>query len=240
MTRNTQHAIRLAELSWIDIEDYLKSDDRIILVTGSTEQHGRHLPLGTDCLIPTAIADQVSERTGVLVGPTLNLGMALHHLAFPGSLALKPSTLTQVFTDMVESLYHHGFRRILVLNGHGGNIAALESALPPLMQKPALQIKLGHWWREPVVTEIARVAFGSSGHAGPDEASAVLALRPELVRLERALGASPGPFSLNAQRLRELHPAVNTGPDPALANAEAGRKMLAAAVEWYVRQVEEW
>ena len=232
--------MNLADLSWLDVEDYLRREDRIILVTGSTEQHGRHLPLGTDCIVPTAIAAEVSQRTGVLVGPTLNFGMALHHLAFPGSLALKPATLAQVLTDIVESLYYHGFRRVLVLNGHGGNVAALECALPLLMQRAGLQVKLGHWWKEPVVAAIARETVGGSGHAGPDEASAVLALRPELVRLERALGASPGPFVLNPQRLRELHPAGNVGPDPALGNAEAGKRLLAAAVEWYVQQVNEW
>jgi len=230
----------LAESSWVDVEEYLKRENRLILVTGSTEQHGRHLPLGTDWLIPAAIAAQVGQRTGVAVGPTLSFGVAGHHLAFPGSLALKPATLTQVFTDLVESLYHHGFRRLLVINGHGGNIAALENALPLLLPKPGLQIRLGHWWRESVVQMVAQEVCGGSGHAGPDETSALLALRPELVRLERSGGASPGPFSLDPQLLRTLHPAGNTGPDPALATPEAGQRLIAAAVDLYVQQLNQW
>lgn len=230
----------LAEMSWVEMEEYLKREDRLILVTGSTEQHGRHLPLGTDCLIPAAIAAQVSERTGVAVGPTLSFGMAGHHLAFPGSLALKPATLTQVFTDLVESLYHHGFRRLLVINGHGGNVAALEGALPLLLQRAGLRIKLGHWWREPAVQIVAQESCGGSGHAGPDETSVLLAVHPELVHLERSGGASPGPFSLDPQLLRTLHPAGNTGPDPALASAEAGRRLLATAVDLYVQQLNDW
>jgi creatinine amidohydrolase len=230
----------LNELSWPEVEAYLKREDRLLLVTGSTEQHGRHLPLGTDCLIPTAIAEQVSRRTGVAVAPTLNFGMALHHLAFPGSIAVKPATLALVFSDVVESLYGHGFRRLFVVNGHGGNIHALESALPVLVQRPGLQVKIGNWWREDAVLAVARQAFGGSGHAGPDEASVLLAVRPDLVHLDRARGASPGQFSANAQRLRELHPNGNAGPDPAQATAEIGRQLIAAAVELYVQQVNEW
>jgi creatinine amidohydrolase len=224
----------LAELSWPEVEDYLRQEDRLILVTGSTEQHGRHLPLGTDCLIPTAIAARVAERTGVAVAPTLNFGMALPHLSFPGSIALKPETLARVITEVVESLYHHGFRRFLVINGHGGNIPALDCAMPLLAQLPDFRMTLGHWWREEVVQQIARHAFGGSGHAGPDEASALMAVRRDLAHLERARGASPGPFSASAQRLRELHPDGNTGPDPAGATEEIGERLLAAAVDLYV------
>ncbi len=228
-------AVFLDELSWPEVDDYLRHEDRLILVIGSTEQHGRHLPLGTDCLIPTAIAARVSERSGVAVAPTLNFGMALSHLSFPGSIALKPETLARVFTEMVESLHHHGFRRFLVINGHGGNIPALECALPEVAQLPALQVTIGNWWREEVVQQIAHQACGGSGHAGPDEASALMAVRRDLAHLERARGASPGSFSANAQRLRELHPDGNTGPDPARASAEIGERLLEAAVDLYVR-----
>lgn len=232
--------MQLSELGWPDVEAYLTRDDRIILPVGSTEQHGRHLPLGTDALVAASLADRVSRASGVVAAPVLPAGMAMHHLAFPGSIALKPGTLTAVVTDVVESLYGHGFRRFLIINGHGGNIASIDSALPVLMTRPDLFIKVSNWWKEEPVAAIARQAFGGSGHSSADETSAVLALRPELVHLERAGGASSVVWSQNPKRLRELHPDGNAGPAPALATAEIGEAMLSAAVEVCVRLLAEW
>ena len=123
----------LAEIGWPDVAVYLEGDDRIILPIGSTEQHGRHLPLGTDTMVPTALAHRLGERTGVLVAPTVTYGMSLHHLGFPGSVSLRPETLTHVLEDILRSLHRHGFRRVFVLNGHGGNVAPLRMALANVM-----------------------------------------------------------------------------------------------------------
>ena len=109
-------AYLLAELSWPEVAEYVQRDDRLILVVGSTEQHGRHLTFATDVWTPWEIAQRVSETTGVLLAPPLNYGMSLHHLGFPGTLSLRPRTLSAVVVDLLESAYEHGFRRILVLN----------------------------------------------------------------------------------------------------------------------------
>ena len=123
----------LAEMGWPDVAAYLESDDRIILPIGSTEQHGRHLPLSTDILVPTELARHLGERTGVLVAPPLPYGMSLHHLGFPGSLSLRPETLAHVLEDLLRSLYCHGFRRVFVLNGH------LECTSVALRKKPSVE-----------------------------------------------------------------------------------------------------
>ena len=119
-------ALLLEELGWPDVVEYLRHDDRLILVVGSTEQHGRHLTFATDVWQPWEIARRVSDQTGVLVAPPVNYGMSLHHLGFPGSLSLRPQTLSSIIADLLESAYGHGFRRILILNGHGGNVAAIQ------------------------------------------------------------------------------------------------------------------
>ena len=112
----------LAEMSWEEVKEYLARDDRVILPLGSTEEHGRHLGLGTDSIEAEAIARGAGEATGVIVAPTLNYGMALMQMAFPGTIALRPTTLIAVLDDVFRSLYRHGFRRVLIVNGHGGNV----------------------------------------------------------------------------------------------------------------------
>ena len=111
--------MRLEDLNWMDVEKYLQSDDRLMLVIGSTEQHA-YLSLLTDVKIPLALADAASQQTGVPVAPPLNFGVSPYFLAYPGTLSLRVSTFTAALEDIVRSAAGQGFRRILVLNGHGG------------------------------------------------------------------------------------------------------------------------
>ncbi len=105
------------------MENYLQNEDRIMLVLGACEQHG-YLSLLTDVKVPLALADIASQQTGVVVAPPLNFGCSPYFLGYPGTLSLRASTLLDVVEDVVQSAYTHGFRRMLVLNGHGGNDAA--------------------------------------------------------------------------------------------------------------------
>jgi creatinine amidohydrolase len=112
--------MRLEDLNWMDVERYLEQDDRIILVTGATEQHA-YLSLFTDILIPAKIALAVAEREHVLVAPPFNFGHSRSFAYFPGTISLTRSTFDLVLVEMIECLLHQGFRRFLILNGHGGN-----------------------------------------------------------------------------------------------------------------------
>src|SRR3972149_1386738 len=112
--------MRLEELNWMDVENYLAQDDRIILVLGATEQHG-YLSLLTDVKIPQALADAASASTGVLIAPPLNFGVSPYFATYPGTISLRTSTFLAVVEDIVQSLYGVGFRRIFIMNGHGGN-----------------------------------------------------------------------------------------------------------------------
>jgi creatinine amidohydrolase len=235
----------LQTLTWPDIEQYLERDDRLILVAGSTEQHGRHLPFASDVLVPWEIGRRLSERCGVLLAPPLNYGMSLHHLGFPGSLSLRPSTLAAVLQDLLESAYEHGFRHVLLLNGHGGNTAALQTALAEVLYElPDLEVRLGSWWTEPTVKAVLGAAFGDepAGHSDAGETSVVLAVRPGDVHLERAQH-SPGAPSvsfLTREAFLRHYPHGVIGADPKRASAPVGEQVLAAAVEAYERVLEEW
>lgn len=238
-------ALLLEELGWPDVEQYLRCEDRLIFVVGSTEQHGRHMSFASDVWQPWAIACQLSERTGVVVAPPLNYGMSLHHLGFPGSLSLRPDTLSSVVVDLLESAYAHGFRRILMLNGHGGNTAAIQVALAEALNElNGLEVRLGNWWQEPEVKAVLDAAFPGQpgGHADAGETSMVLAVRPDVVRLERAEHSpdAPRPGFLTRQVFLEHFPHGVIGSDPRQASAEVGERALAAAVDVYESLLQNW
>ena len=225
--------VLLSDLGWPDVEEYLRHDDRLILVIGSTEQHGRHLTFGTDVWEPWEIARRAGDQTGVLIAPPLNYGMSLHHLGFPGSFSLQPQTLSLVVTDLLVSAYRHGFRRILLLNGHGGNVAAIQVALAEVLNElHGLQVRLENWWRAPEVKAVFDAAFQSpGGHADAGETSVVLAIRPDVVRLDRAAYSpgAPEPEFLTVQAFLEHYPHGVIGADPHLASAQVGEQALQAA-----------
>ncbi len=146
--------MRFEDLNWTDVESYLQSDDRLMLVLGACEQHAS-LSLLSDVHIPLALADAASQQTGVLVAPPLNFGSSPYFLAYPGTLSLRISTLLDVVEDLVRSAYGHGFRRILVLNGHGGNDGARARLYETANSLPDLHIAWYAWWVSHSVEAVA-------------------------------------------------------------------------------------
>ena len=114
--------------TWPEVEQYLQSSQGIIIPIGSTEQHGPTGLIGTDAICAEIIAKGVGEEAQAMVAPTINVGMALHHTNFPGSMSLRPSTMIQVILDYLTCLTKTGFTRFFFINGHGGNIATLKAA----------------------------------------------------------------------------------------------------------------
>jgi creatinine amidohydrolase len=137
--------MRIDELNWMDVENYLKSEDRIMLVLGACEQHG-YLSLLTDVKIPLALADAASQQTGVLVAPPLNFGVSPYFLSYPGTISLRLSTFLDVVEDLIRSLYGQGFRKFLVLNGHGGNSPATARLHELANQLPGMKVIWYSWW----------------------------------------------------------------------------------------------
>jgi creatinine amidohydrolase len=146
--------MRVEDLNWMDVEEYLKHDDRLMLVIGACEQHG-YLSLLSDVKIPLALADSASKHTGVLIAPPLNFGVSPYFLAYPGTISLRLSTLMDAVDDIVRSAYGQGFRRILVLNGHGGNSGVKIRLTELVNELTGLKVQWYAWWMAHSVEEVA-------------------------------------------------------------------------------------
>ncbi len=161
--------MRFENLNWMDIEQYLRRDDRVILVLGACEQHG-YLSLLTDVKIPLALADAASRQSGVLVAPPLNFGVSPYFLSYPGTISLRTETFIKVVEDVVQSLYHQGFRRFLVLNGHGGNTAAQNVLIEMANRYAGMRVAWYAWWQSHSVETVAARYGLKIYHAGWAEA----------------------------------------------------------------------
>ncbi len=205
----TPKARILQEMSWTDVKDYLKDNDMIIIPMGATEQHGPHLPLGTDCFEALGIAKKVSQKTGVIVAQVLWMGYSVYHSGFPGTLSLKPETMEQVLFETAEILMKYGFRRFMFLNFHGGNNLVQDNVMHRInhgTEAEAVAIGIGNSIQPPYDG-----GEGIDWHAGKNETSLMLYLRPDLVRLERA-EKPVMTFSPKMQKLQQLakeHPGIN-------------------------------
>jgi creatinine amidohydrolase len=168
--------------TWRDVETYLGRSRAIIVPIGSTEQHGPNGLIGTDAICAEVIAKGVGEAAEALVAPTINVGMAQHHLGFAGSVTLRPSTLIAVVRDTIASLARHGFQRFYFINGHGGNIATVTAAFSEIYAETSLQAAgnraavkctLRNWWESNAVKALSRELYGNAegSHATPSEVS---------------------------------------------------------------------
>lgn len=146
--------MRLEDLNWMDVEEYLKHEDRLILVSGTIEQHG-YLSLATDVKIPQALADAAANQTNVLIAPPINYGVSPYFATYPGTLSIRLSTFLDTVEDVIRSAYRHGFRRILVLNGHGGNDPARGRMVEVANELPQLKLSWYAWWQSHSVESIA-------------------------------------------------------------------------------------
>jgi creatinine amidohydrolase len=140
--------MRISDLNWVDVEGYLKRDDRAVLPLGSTEQHA-YLSLGTDSLLAERVAIEAAEPLGIPVFPILHFGITPRFMGYPGTVSLRLSTYADLLQDVLTSIAHHGFKRILIVNGHGGNTAARVSCFELQREYPDLRIKWHDWWNAP-------------------------------------------------------------------------------------------
>jgi creatinine amidohydrolase len=240
---------KLARLSWSEIAELDRDRTVAVLPTAAVEQHGPHLPLETDAFLCTRVAEESAvraQREGpVLLAPTLPYGSSTHHMAFAGTLTLRAETFLAAVGDLCGSLVEHGFRRLLVVNGHGGNSALGREAVQQLANRaPVLAACVDYWaLARETAAEVRESPAGGMAHACEFETSLMLRLRPELVRREfvrreipeprfsqeRLELASPGPVAAGWQTHWLSSSGVLGAPD--LASAEKGERLFEACVE---------
>lgn len=219
----------------------------VILPTAAVEQHGEHLPLGTDCMIVSAIAERLDRAMDgkILILPTVQVACSEHHMGFPGSLTITHETYRRTVMEHVESVFRHGFTRLMILNGHGGNVA-INSVLSEQIgqQHPEIECLVGSWWSmgRARTESISEGGFLSCGHACEFETSILLEIYPELVDMDLAEdgGIQQRVESMdfdffrggNASFYRAFHVMSHNGVygKPSLASAEKGTRVLEGTV----------
>lgn len=178
---------QLEHLTWPEARAAADRDAVVLIPVGATEQHGHHLPLGTDTLNVAFIAKRAARETGAVMVPALAVGVSQNHRAFPGSLSLTPRTLISVLTEIVDSLYENGFRRFIFVNGHGGNNATIDVAGIELRGKYP-DIVVGNTYAAALTSPLA-YEISDSGivyHAEETETSNSLYTTPALVDMDKA------------------------------------------------------
>ena len=250
--------MRFEELRVPDVEALDRERTVVLLPLGSVEQHGRHMPLGCDTILAHAVALAAAERYKgrVAVLPPPWYGFSAHHMAFAGTVTLRAETLMAIVEDIVASLVAHGFRRILVVNGHGGNggiIDVLASTLGHRFHARARIACLTYFQlARDSIAALRASAAGGMGHACEFETAMMQHLRPELV--DDAAGAAlyPDPGSrylttdlLGSTPIRTYHDFADlsrtgTFGDPTLASPEKGKQFHAAVVEDLFRFIEDF
>src|ERR1700737_3201857 len=237
------------DLTQPEIAAQLKNNPLVILPAGSVEQHGPHLPTGTDTLAANVIGHAVAERMDGLVLPGTPLGVTPMHMPFEGTISLTPDTYMRGVTETCASTARHGARYLLVLNWHEGNIPSLAIAAEALHREHGMTVLTVQ------ACYVAEELYGHScnglTHGGEIEALAVLAERPELVhldRIERSSDPAHGHKMDRLRRTRSFQPVLTdirsiapTGwfGSPQHATAEKGRRMIAAVADAIAREAGE-
>ena len=156
--------MRISDMTWMQVESYLKGDDRCILPIGSTEQHAQ-MSLSVDSILAERVSIEAAEPLGVPVYPVMPFGLAPYFMAYPGTVSLRVETLLAVVRDLVASVYRAGFRRILIVNGHGGNAPVGPLALELMADVPDMSVKFHNWWNAPKTWAKAQEIDANATHA---------------------------------------------------------------------------
>jgi creatinine amidohydrolase len=242
-------ALHLDRLTWPDIKEEIQNGrDTVVVPFGSTEQHGRHMPLGTDAVLGDEIGWGLAQRLDAFLAPTVRFGCSEHHLAFSGTISIGEETFRGIVTDVVASLSGHGFRRIVLLPTHGGNFKPMAEAVANI--EPARGARILAFTDLEGYTnamfESSR-AFGvnsakSGAHSGEWETSLMLAVRPEQVKMDRATEGFIGELSEIMSKvfdgIQNLDQNGVLG-DPRPATPEAGERYLEEIIEFLYRWVEK-
>ena len=156
--------MRIADMTWMQVERYLEEDDRCVLPLGSTEQHA-YISLATDSILAEKVSVDAAEPLGVPVFPVLSYGISPYFMAYPGTVTVSPATYERVVTEILAGIRRHGFRRILVVNGHGGNGPARPAAEAWAEGKEGVRLRWHDWWKAPEVRSAVDAIDPDASHA---------------------------------------------------------------------------
>ncbi len=242
-------ALALDELTWAEVDAELQGGrDTVVIAFGATEQHSLHLPLATDALLADHLARLVADRLDAFVAPTVRVGCSSHHLDFAGTISLEEDTFHAVVADHVRSFARAGFGRAVLLPTHGGNFGPLGVALGKLGSVDGIAVQA--LTDVSALLELAQIGereygvpLGEGGlHAGEWETSMLLAIRPDLVHMDRG---EPGFTGNLEEALQGVFSGVKTISengaigDPAKASAEHGQRYWDAVLDLALTEIGE-
>ena len=232
--------MKLAELHWPEVEALDRSKIIVVIPVGSMEQHGPHLPFQVDVLVASRLAEDLEKKIPeVLLVPPIWTGVSAHHMDFPGSITIRARVFMDVLHDICASLHHHGFKRIVLLNGHGGNRAGLEVLGQELFVELGLTVNtLAYWDLVPdLVKALKKTKSAGMGHSGELETSLMLHLARDLVKDDEIPGGvlgieEPGPTS-GIKRYANMkdHSEEGVIGMPSAASSDIGARLYQGALE---------
>lgn len=248
-------AMRLANMTWPQVQKYFEKSDMVLISIGSIECHGRHMPLGTDTLIPDHLLEKIEKKSDVLIAPTIPYGACQSLADYPGTIDIDNDVLYLFCKQIFESLYHHGARKFVFLNGHGGNMKMIERLALEYEKKGCLVAML-NWW---LMAWDMNPAW-KGGHGGGEETAAILGIDPSLVDKSeiggelkfydlsenlKVTGFRSVEFKGVTVEIPRSTPHVTDsgwiGPDhPNTATEEWGREMLQTTADYIVDFMEEF
>ena len=247
----------LHQWTWAQVKEYLRKDSVIVLPFGSTEQHGLHLPLGNDALVAIRLAEDAARITKTVVAPPCWFGWSPHHMAYPGTISITPETLTRLLYEVLRSLIYHGFKRLIVINGHRlANLPPLQIAATRICNETGAYVTIADpfFLADTVSRKIKESPPGGIGHAEELETSHMLHIFPELVNLRKAVKnlsskkkfhvsdpyvIADRAFTSNSlESFRKATEPSGVRGDPTLSSADKGRKLHRALVDNLVELIK--
>jgi creatinine amidohydrolase len=229
-----------SELTHGNFKEIASETEVVVMVTGALEAHGKHLPLGTDTILPDSLGSQIAKRTNALVLPAIPFGESWSFDQYDGTISIQSDVLTGYYESVMRAIFKHGFHYVVVLNGHGGNDPILRQAARKATQEGERTVVIVNWWRDLAKSARELVEETPGGHAAEDETSEVMHVRPDLVdmtvaeahRIETRFTIVSGAYR------KDLLPSAVYG-DPRKASEEKGKVIMEQAEKELVELINQ-